>query len=132
MTFLRFAALCCLVMSQALASPAQTAVLEQASQLELKGDFKNAALEGERALTLPELGTFDAQIHFLLAKLYTKLKQPDLANAHRFPTTRRGRAQAQDRAGTEVNLSTLQSAANKRLAANRVDACLTITHFTWA
>jgi len=31
---------------------------------------------------LPEVGTSDAQIHFILAKLYRKLNQPDLANAH--------------------------------------------------
>jgi tetratricopeptide (TPR) repeat protein len=45
-------------------------------------DFKDAAQEAEKALTLTELGTSDAQIHFLLARLYAKLKQPDLANAH--------------------------------------------------
>jgi tetratricopeptide (TPR) repeat protein len=55
---------------------------ELAKGLDYQGDFQNAALEGERALTLPELGTSDAQIHFLLAKLYQKLKQPDLAKAH--------------------------------------------------
>jgi tetratricopeptide (TPR) repeat protein len=55
---------------------------ELAKGLEQGEDFKGAALEGERALTLPELGTSDAQIHFLLARLYTKLKQPDLAKAH--------------------------------------------------
>jgi tetratricopeptide (TPR) repeat protein len=55
---------------------------ELAKGLDHEGDFNNAALEAERALTLPELGTSDAQIHFLLAKLYTKLKQPDLAKAH--------------------------------------------------
>jgi tetratricopeptide (TPR) repeat protein len=55
---------------------------ELAKGLDHDGDFKNAALEGERALILPELGTSDAQIHFLLAKLYQKLKQPDLAKAH--------------------------------------------------
>ena len=47
---------------------------ELAKGLDHEGDFKNAALEGERALTLPELGTSDAQIHFLLANLYRKLK----------------------------------------------------------
>jgi hypothetical protein len=47
-----------------------------------EGDFKDAALEGERVLTLPVFGTSDAQIHFLLANLYLKLKQPDLAKAH--------------------------------------------------
>lgn len=55
---------------------------ELAKGLDHEGDFKNAALEGERALTLPELGTSDAQIHFLLAKLYRKLNQPELAKAH--------------------------------------------------
>jgi len=53
-----------------------------AKGLNHKGDFENAAVEGERALTLPELATSDAQIHFLLANLYRKLKQPDLAKAH--------------------------------------------------
>ena len=55
---------------------------ELAKGLDQEGDFKDAALEGERALTLPVLGTSDAQIHFLLASLYLKLKQPDLAKAH--------------------------------------------------
>ena len=55
---------------------------ELAKGLDGEGDFENAAREGERALTLPELGTSDAQIHFLLAKLYTKLKEPDLAKAN--------------------------------------------------
>ena len=55
---------------------------ELAKGLDHKGDFKNAALEGERALTLPELRPGDAQIHFLLANLYRKLHQPDLAKAH--------------------------------------------------
>jgi tetratricopeptide (TPR) repeat protein len=55
---------------------------ELAKGLDHEGDFKNAALEGERALTLPELGTSDAQVHFLLANLYRKLNQPDLAKAH--------------------------------------------------
>jgi tetratricopeptide (TPR) repeat protein len=55
---------------------------ELAKDLDQEGDFNNAALEGELALTLPELGTSDAQIHFLLAKLYGKLKQSDLAKAH--------------------------------------------------
>jgi tetratricopeptide (TPR) repeat protein len=55
---------------------------ELAKGLDRDGDFKNAALEGERALALPALGTSDAQIHFLLASLYRKLNQPDLAKAH--------------------------------------------------
>ena len=55
---------------------------EMAKGLDHQGDFKNAALEGERALGLPEFGTSDAQVHFLLASLYLKLKQPDLAKAH--------------------------------------------------
>jgi tetratricopeptide (TPR) repeat protein len=55
---------------------------ELAKGLDKEGDFKNAALEGEHALILPELGTSDAEIHYLLARLYMKLKQPDLAKAH--------------------------------------------------
>jgi len=55
---------------------------ELAKGLDHKGNFKNAALEGERALTLPELGTSNAQIHYLLANLYRKLNQPDLAKVH--------------------------------------------------
>ena len=55
---------------------------ELAKGLDGEGEFANAAREGELALTLPELGTSDAQIHFLLAKLYTKLKLPDLAKAN--------------------------------------------------
>jgi tetratricopeptide (TPR) repeat protein len=55
---------------------------ELAKGLDHEGDFKDAALEGERALSLPAFGTSDAQIHFLLASLYLKLKQPDLAKAH--------------------------------------------------
>ena len=55
---------------------------ELAKGLNDEGDFKNAALEGERALTLPALGTSDAQIHFLLATLYRKLNRPDLAKSH--------------------------------------------------
>lgn len=55
---------------------------ELAKELDHEGDFNNAACEAERALTLPERGTRDAQIHFLLANLYRKLNQPDLAKAH--------------------------------------------------
>jgi tetratricopeptide (TPR) repeat protein len=55
---------------------------ELAKGLDHEGDFKNAALEGEQALTLPALDTSDAQIHFLLATLYRKLNQPALAKAH--------------------------------------------------
>ena len=55
---------------------------ELAKGLDHQGDFKNAAIEAERALTLPDLGTADGQIHFLLANLYRKLNQPDLAKAH--------------------------------------------------
>ena len=63
-------------------SDSRDAHYELAKGLAREGDFKNAAPEGERALTLPELGTSDAQIHFLLANLYRKLNQPDLAKAH--------------------------------------------------
>lgn len=55
---------------------------ELAKGLDHGGDFKNAAIEAERALTLPDLGTSDAQIQFLLANLYRKLNQPDLAKTH--------------------------------------------------
>jgi tetratricopeptide (TPR) repeat protein len=55
---------------------------ELAKGLDYEGDFKDAAIEGERALTLPELGASDAQVHFLLAKVYAKLKQPELAKEH--------------------------------------------------
>lgn len=55
---------------------------ELAKGLDHKGDFKNAAFEGERALTLQEVDTGDAQIHFLLSNLYRKLNQPDLAKTH--------------------------------------------------
>ncbi|MGH9587635.1 MAG: hypothetical protein ACRD3F_11830, partial [Acidobacteriaceae bacterium] len=47
-----------------------------------EGNFKNAALEGERALALPALDTGDPQIHYLLATVYRKLNQPALAKAH--------------------------------------------------
>jgi len=53
-----------------------------AVELEQEEDFKNAALEAELALTLTALGTTDAQIHFLLLRIYKKLKQPDLAKAY--------------------------------------------------
>ena len=46
---------------------------ELAKALDHDGDFKNAAVEGEQALTLPELGTSDAQIHFLLATLSSEV-----------------------------------------------------------
>lgn len=55
---------------------------EFAKGLDQKGDFKNAALEGERALALPEFDTSDAQIHYLLSRLYRKLNQPALAKTH--------------------------------------------------
>ena len=53
-----------------------------AKGLDHEGDFENAALEGELALTLPEANASDAQIHFLLTRLYRKLNKPDLAKAH--------------------------------------------------
>jgi tetratricopeptide (TPR) repeat protein len=53
-----------------------------AKGLEYEADFKNAAIEGELALTLPEANASDAQIHFLLARIYRKLNRPDLAEAH--------------------------------------------------
>ena len=53
-----------------------------AKGLEFDGDFENAAREGELALTLPEASASDAEVHFLLARLYRKLNKPDLAEAH--------------------------------------------------
>ena len=53
-----------------------------AKGLEREGDFENAAVEGELALALPEVSASDAQIHFLLTRLYRKLNKPDLAEAH--------------------------------------------------
>ncbi|MGA3223595.1 MAG: tetratricopeptide repeat protein [Acidobacteriaceae bacterium] len=53
-----------------------------AKGLERQGDFEKAALEGELALALPEVNASDAQIHFLLTRLYRKLNKPDLAQAH--------------------------------------------------
>lgn len=55
---------------------------ELAKGLDHEGDFRNAALEGERALQLPELDTSDARIHFILATIYRKLNQADLAREH--------------------------------------------------
>lgn len=63
-------------------SESRAAHYELAKGLDHEGDFKNAAIEGEQALTLPELGTSDSQIHFLLANLYRKMNEPDLAKAH--------------------------------------------------
>jgi tetratricopeptide (TPR) repeat protein len=65
-----------------IAPDSRDAHYELAKGLDHEGDFKNAAVEGERALTLPEAGTSDAQIHFLLATLYRMLREPDLAKAH--------------------------------------------------
>jgi tetratricopeptide (TPR) repeat protein len=53
-----------------------------AKGLEQQEDFRNAALEGELALTLPEANASDAEIHYLLTRLYRKLNKPDLAEAH--------------------------------------------------
>jgi tetratricopeptide (TPR) repeat protein len=53
-----------------------------AKGLENEGDFENAALEGELALTLPEATASDAEIHFHLTRVYRKLNKPDLAAAH--------------------------------------------------
>jgi tetratricopeptide (TPR) repeat protein len=58
------------------------AFYEKAKGLERQGRYQAAAVEGERALTLPELGTSDSQIHFLLGRVYLKLNQPDLAASH--------------------------------------------------
>lgn len=63
-------------------SESRDAHYEYAKGLDQSGDFKNAALEGEKALALPEVDTTDAQIHYLLVNLYRKLNEPALAKAH--------------------------------------------------
>lgn len=55
---------------------------ELAKGLNHADDLKSAAVEGERALTLPAIGTSDAQIHYLLVNVYRRLNQPDLAKSH--------------------------------------------------
>ena len=55
---------------------------ELAKGLEQEGDFRNAALEGEQALKLPELDTSDADIHYILATVYRKLNEPAVARQH--------------------------------------------------
>jgi tetratricopeptide (TPR) repeat protein len=58
------------------------AFYEKAKGLEHQRKYQEAAENGERALTLPELGTSDSQIHFLLGNVYLKLNKPDLSKAH--------------------------------------------------
>lgn len=58
------------------------AFYERAKGLEHQGLYSAAAKDGERALTLPEFGTSDSQIHFLLGNVYLKLNQPELAAGH--------------------------------------------------
>ena len=58
------------------------AFYEKAKGLEHQGRYQAAAENGERALTLPALGTSDSQIHFLLGNVYLKLNKPDLAESH--------------------------------------------------
>ncbi|MGC2402665.1 MAG: tetratricopeptide repeat protein [Acidobacteriaceae bacterium] len=63
-------------------SQSRDAFYEKAKGLERIGKYQAAAAAGEKALTLPELGTSDSQVHFLLGKIYLKLNQPDLAQSH--------------------------------------------------
>ena len=63
-------------------SQSRDAFYELAKGLERQGMYQAAAADGERALTLPEFGTSDSQIHFLLGNLYLKLNKPDLAASH--------------------------------------------------
>jgi tetratricopeptide (TPR) repeat protein len=63
-------------------SQSRDAFYEKAKGLEHQHKYQEAAENGERALTLPELGTSDSQIHFLLGNVYLKLDKPDLAKAH--------------------------------------------------
>jgi tetratricopeptide (TPR) repeat protein len=65
-----------------IAPESRDAHYELAKGLSHEGEFKDAAIEGERALALPALDTKDAPIHYLLANLYRKLNQPALAKAH--------------------------------------------------
>ena len=58
------------------------AFYERAKGRQHLGKYQAAAADGERALTLPALGTSDSQIHFLLGNVYLNLNQPDLAAAH--------------------------------------------------
>jgi len=55
---------------------------ELAKGLDQQGDFRNAAIEGERALQLPEVDTSDADVHYILATVYRKLNEPALAREH--------------------------------------------------
>jgi tetratricopeptide (TPR) repeat protein len=55
---------------------------ELARGLDREGDLKNAALEGELALTLATAKANDAQIHYFLISMYRRLNKPDLARAH--------------------------------------------------
>jgi tetratricopeptide (TPR) repeat protein len=68
----------------AIAADAQSrdAWYEKAKGLEHQHRYQEAAENGEHALTLPEFGTSDSQIHFLLGNVYLKLNKPDLAKAH--------------------------------------------------
>lgn len=47
-----------------------------------RGEFAQAADEGEKALAIPGIGTLDRQIHFLLARAYAKLGKRELSAAH--------------------------------------------------
>jgi tetratricopeptide (TPR) repeat protein len=63
-------------------SQSRDAFYEKAKGLEHQRKYQEAAESGEQALALPELGTSDSQIHFLLGNVYLKLNKPDLAKAH--------------------------------------------------
>jgi len=47
-----------------------------------RDEFASAAEEGEKALAVPGAGTLDRQIHFLLARAYSKLGRKELASMH--------------------------------------------------
>ena len=55
---------------------------EKAKLLFRQEFYEPAAAQAERALGLPALGTSDAQVHFLLGKIYLKLNKPDIAQRH--------------------------------------------------
>ena len=55
---------------------------EKAKLLLRQESYQPAAAQAERALGLPALGTSDAQVHFLLGKIYLKLNKPEVAQQH--------------------------------------------------
>lgn len=63
-------------------SQSRDAHYELARALDLKGDYRDAADEGELALKVPPPGASDTLLHMLLHKVYLQLHEPDLARSH--------------------------------------------------